>query len=517
MIIIEKLKLSNFKRFQDLTLTFNKDSNTIIGDNESGKSTVLLALDLVLSGSRSKIENIGLEFLFNKNTISNFLNSNKEYSKLPELFIELYLNEQNNEELNGKNNFEHKECDGLKMLVCPDDRFSNEINNLLKKDNNFPFEFYKCDFSTFQGKPYNGYTKFINHVFVDNSRNGSEYAMKEYINNMYNSYVEGADKFEYQNQYRQYKIEFNKTVLKELNEKAGNYIFGVKNDSKSNLQTDLTIFEDDIAIENKGKGKQCFIKTEFAIRKSRKNIDTVLIEEPENHLSHSNMQLLVSQIENVKDRQLFIATHNNLICSRLDLKKAIILSSTSNDVAKLENLDTDTAKFFMKLSNHNILEFVLSKKVILLEGDAEHILMSKFLKTITHKTEKESGITIIAVNGLSFKRYLDLAKILSIKTAIVKDNDGDYTNNCIDGYEDYVGDMIKIFSDKDNKRYTFEICIYLGNKNICDNLFTSSRRSLTVQEYMLKNKTETAFALLESNEELNVPEYIKKAIEWIKE
>jgi predicted ATP-dependent endonuclease of OLD family len=200
----------------------------------------------------------------------------------------------------------------------------NEIINILTNDNtNFPFEFYKCDFCTFQGKQYNGYTKFINHIFVDNSRIGSEYAMKEYINNMYNSYVEGADKFEYQNQYRQYKNDFNKSILKELNEKAGNYYFGVKNDSKSNLQTDLTIFEDDIAIENKGKGKQCFIKTEFAIRKSKKNIDIMLIEEPENHLSHSNMLLLVNQIANVKDRQLFIATHNNLICSRLNFGKII--------------------------------------------------------------------------------------------------------------------------------------------------------------------------------------------------
>jgi len=517
MIVIEKLKLLNFKRFQELNITFDKDSNTIIGDNESGKSTVLLALDLVLSGSRSKIENIGLEFLFNKKTISDFLISNKEYDDLPKLFVELYLNEQNNEDLNGYNNSERKECDGLKLVICPDDNYLNEIIDILKNDNNFPFEYYKWDFSTFQGKLYNGYSRIINHVFVDNSRIGSEYAMKEYINNMYNSYTEGADKFEYQNKYRQYKKEFNNVVLKELNEKVGNYCFGVKNDSKSNLQTDLTIFEDDIAIENKGKGKQCFIKTEFAIRKSKKNIDTVLIEEPENHLSNTNMQLLISQIGNVKDRQLFIATHNNLICSRLDLKKAIILSSTSEDVVKLENLDTDTAKFFMKLANHNILEFVLSKKVILVEGNAEYILMGKFVETITKKTEKESGITIIAVNGLSFKRYLNIANILSIKTAIIKDNDGDYTNNCIKDYQDYNDNLIKVFYENDNNKNTFEICIYLNNKVICDKLFASTRRSLTVQEYMLKNKTESAFDLLENNEDLNVPEYIKKAIEWIKE
>jgi predicted ATP-dependent endonuclease of OLD family len=55
MIIIEKLRLSNFKRFQYLALFFDKEFNTIIGDNESGKSTILLASDLVPSGSRSKI------------------------------------------------------------------------------------------------------------------------------------------------------------------------------------------------------------------------------------------------------------------------------------------------------------------------------------------------------------------------------------------------------------------------------------------------------------------------------
>jgi predicted ATP-dependent endonuclease of OLD family len=517
MVFIEKLKLFNFKRFEELTLTFDKDSNTIIGDNESGKSTVLLALDLVLSGSRSKIENIGLEFLFNKDCISRFLDSDKEHIKLPELTIELYLNEQNNEELNGRNNSDRKDCDGLKMVISPDDNYSKETSRIIKKGNNFPFEFYKCDFITFSGKSYNGYTRYVNHVFVDNSRIGSEYAMKEYINNMYNSYVEGANKFEYQNQYRQYKNEFNKTILKDLNEKAGNCYFGVKNDSKSNLQTDLTIFEDDIAIENKGKGRQCFIKTEFAIRKSKKNIDVVLFEEPENHLSHSTMQLLINQIANVNDRQLFIATHNNLICSRLDLRKVNILSSTSNNTAKLANLDADTANFFMKLPNHNILEFILSKKVILVEGEAEYILMSKMFKTISQKSENESGVSIISVNGLSFKRYLGLAKILSIKTAIIRDNDNDYSSNCIENYKEYIGDMIKVFSDTDNSRYTFEMSVYSGNKNICDKLFLSSRRTLTVQEYMLKNKAEAAFALLKDDEELNVPLYITQAIEWIKE
>ena len=517
MVFIEKLKLKNFKRFGELTLNFYKDTNTLIGDNESGKSTVLLALDLVLSGSKNKIENAGLEFLFNKKCISDFLVSNKNYNNLPELCIELYLNEQDNEDLNGKNNSECRDCDGLKLTISPDDNFINEIIDILKNDNtNFPFEFYKYEFNTFQGKSYNGYKRFVNHIFVDNSRIGSEYAMKEYINNMYNSYIEGADKSEHQNQYRKYKNDFNNVVLKELNKKLNNYFFGVKNDSKTNLQTDLTIFEDDIAIENKGKGKQCFIKTEFAIRKSKRNIDIVLIEEPENHLSHSNMQLLLNQISEVKDRQLFIATHNNLISTRLDLKKATMLNSNSEEAIKLEYLDNETSKYFLKAPDHNILEFVLAKKVMLVEGDAEYMLMRKMFEKVTNKKESESEVTIIAIDGISFKRYLNLARILSIKTAVIRDNDRDYTKNCVENYKEYVNDRIHVFADKDVNRYTFEISIYMDNTDICKRLFLENRKSLTVQDYMLKNKAEAAFALLESDIELIVPDYIREAIEWIK-
>lgn len=61
-MIIEKMKIKNFRRFQDETeIVFNDDFNIIIGDNESSKSSILLALDLVLSGNKNKIENIGLE------------------------------------------------------------------------------------------------------------------------------------------------------------------------------------------------------------------------------------------------------------------------------------------------------------------------------------------------------------------------------------------------------------------------------------------------------------------------
>lgn len=48
---IDKIKIVNFKSFEgEFELKLNKDLNIIVGDNEAGKSTILEAINLVLSG-----------------------------------------------------------------------------------------------------------------------------------------------------------------------------------------------------------------------------------------------------------------------------------------------------------------------------------------------------------------------------------------------------------------------------------------------------------------------------------
>lgn len=121
------------------------------------------------------------------------------------------------------------------------------------------------------------------------------------------------------------------------------------------------------------------------------------------------------------------------------------------------------------------------------------------------------------MGGTAFKRYLDLAKLLDIKTVVMRDNDKDYQKNCVDLYADHVFPKAKVFSEKDNSRHTFEICVYEDNKEICEELFSERRRSLTVKEYMIKNKAEAAFALLQySGGKLATPSYIEDAMRWIK-
>ena len=84
----------------------------------------------------------------------------------------------------------------------------------------------------------------------------------------------------------------------------------------------------------------------------------------------------------------------------------------------------------------------------MVEGDAEFILIDAFFQKIAQEKLEDSDVHVISVGGTSFKRYLDIAKILQIKTAVIRDNDGDYQANCVDNYSAYPEDYIHVFADK---------------------------------------------------------------------
>ncbi|QCU89784.1 ATP-dependent nuclease [Thiomicrorhabdus sediminis] len=520
MQYIKKIKLLNFKRFKEFEIEFNDKTNIIIGGNESGKSSIIQAIELIASGSRNRVETIGIESLLNRDAIVQFFRSDKSFEQLPEIHVELYLGDETNPDLYGRNNSEGIDASGLHMVCLPNEDLSAEINQVLAEDGNFPFEFYVVKFFTFNGEAYSGYRRFLKYLTIDNSQINTDYANKEYTKTVYESSVEMTERTKLSNRYRQAKQSFVIDYFQEINDGLEGVKFSVKSNSKSNLNTDIALLQDSIPIDERGKGHQCFIKTEFALTRSNgeEAIHSLLLEEPENHLSHVNMKRLISKISQSHENQIIITTHNSLISTRLDLRNAILLNSSSEQFLKLDDIDEDTAKFFMKAPDNNILEFVLSSKVILVEGDAEYILMEALYSKATGRTLDEDNIHVISVGGTSFKRYMTLASRLNIKVAVIRDNDGDYQKKCVDNYSDFVAENIIVFSDEDNSRYTFEVCLYQDNAAICDKLIEGNRVQKSALDWMLDNKAETAFKLTDNYfNELVVPEYIQKAIEWINE
>ena len=518
---IRRLVLKNFKRFRSLELEFDAELNILVGGNEAGKSSVLQAMDIVLSASRSKVDGIGLEALFNTDCIAEFLAGTRKIGDLPELLIEVYFDGvQDRHDLDGRNNSKNADYLGIKMVCRPVDEYTKDIQAILAEQHeNFPFEYYSVRFLTFADDTVFPHKKPLRHLLIDSSLINNEHATREYTRSMYAVHASVAQRNLHSFEYRKAKAKFKDEVFKTMNEGLEAYKFDVRTSPKASVETDIIITEDDIPVDSKGKGRQCFIKTEFALRNREHALHVLLLEEPENHLSQIHMRKLIERIRASVKKQLFVATHSSFIATRLNLRKVLILSEENpSRPTSLRDLNPDTAEFFMKAPDNNVLELALCKKVILVEGDAEFILMEALYKIASPGCSLDAdGIHVISVDGTSFKRYFELANLLGIKVAAIRDNDKDYVANCVANYADHVSASIKVFADPDDARHTFEICMYQDNQAVCEDLFAAGRKKLSVEDYMLKNKTDAAFQLLEKKEAaLAVPDYIQQAIAWIR-
>jgi len=83
---ISKIELSNFRNFEEESVLFNPGLNVIIGHNNSGKTNLLRALQLVLDRNN----NI-------KPTIDDFCKKIKDFSKPPAIEISVIIRQEENE------------------------------------------------------------------------------------------------------------------------------------------------------------------------------------------------------------------------------------------------------------------------------------------------------------------------------------------------------------------------------------------------------------------------------------
>ena len=80
---IDKLIINNFKKFSSRTFDFNKDLNLLVGDNDSGKSTIQEAIEIALNCSyRGKPLSGEIKpELFNLDATKLYLDSDKSIEK----------------------------------------------------------------------------------------------------------------------------------------------------------------------------------------------------------------------------------------------------------------------------------------------------------------------------------------------------------------------------------------------------------------------------------------------------
>ena len=289
------------------------------------------------------------------------------------------------------------------------------------------------------------------------------------------------------------------------------------------METVLSIYENSIALENRGSGMESLIKTRIALDKAN-GLDVILMEEPENHLSFSTLRKMLQQISDQQENsQIIVATHSNMIASRLNLKN--VLWITEGRVKSLADIKSDVAEFFARADDNAFLQLLLSKKVFLVEGATEFLLLPMFYRQITEHTIEEDGISVISCNGISYKRYLEIAKATDKRIAVVTDNDEKAHRITKADSFNQANNLQHIFMGKTVADWTWEACIYKENKETLDKMIAvkaGATYTFHGKDYgavlgkMLNHKVDVAYQMLTSGKTFTVPQYIKDAIEWLR-
>lgn len=540
---IEKLVLQNYKSFKDRTvIEFNDGLNILVGDNEAGKSTILEAIHLCLSGilDGRYLKHDFHQYLFNYEIVNEYLTkiiTDKNF-QLPELLIEVYFQSNDNlSEFEGSFNSEHNpKAQGIRFEIKLDDTYSDLYQDLIKlsdEQTSLPVEYFHIEWQSFARKAVISRVIPIKSVLIDSSASKIKNGSDIYLSKIIKDGLDRQEQIGLSQSYRKLKQSFNedKNVI-DLNNKISGHVpisdkslsITVDLSSNNSWESQLTTNFNNIPFDQIGKGEQCIVKTNLALAHSHeKDKNLILIEEPENHLSHTKLNSLISQIKKKKeDKQIIISTHSSFVANKLGLESLILVDNKKTKFFK--ELPEDTYKYFQKLAGYETLRLILAKKAVLVEGPSDELVFQKlYMQENSKKLPIEDGIDVISVQSLAFKRFLDIAKLLNKDVAVITDNDGDFEKNITDKYKDYLGlKHILISADKRKELNTLEPQFFDVNKHNLPKLKSVIAYPSTYTEnkeiidYMLNQKTDWALKLFESDEVLEYPAYIKAVVEWCK-
>ena len=540
---IRKVHIENFKRFyRSFDIELHEGINIVVGDNESGKSTIIEAIYLALTGlyNNKNIKNELTQFIFNQTAVEEYIESVRAGHpiELPSILIEIYLEGDDAALFKGDVNSDDEDCCGIFMWIKFDEQYNEEYAELIKSGiDSLPIEYYKVEWSSFawntsitsrsipmkaalidtsNAKSYNSSDIYVSRILKDNLDTKEVVDVTQAFRILENNFI--SDK----------KIEDINDKINTASHLSDRSIqLAVDLSARNAWESILTAYLDKIPFTHIGKGEQNIIKTKLALAHKRaQNASIVLIEEPENHLSFSKMNELLYAISNeCSEKQMLITTHSSFVANKLGLKNLILLSN--NKTSRLNDLTEDTQDFFMKLSGYDTLRILLCKKAILVEGDSDELVVQRAYLDKYGKLPIEDNIDVISARNLSFLRYLEIAKQLMIPVCVVTDNDGD-----IDALErKYAAykkhEYIKICYDHtidvepaeiNGKQYncnTLEPKILKANsRDILNSIFsTDLQDDNSLRKYMKENKTECALRIFNSHHKINYPQYILDAIE----
>ncbi|MBQ3308669.1 MAG: AAA family ATPase [Aeriscardovia sp.] len=559
---IQKIIIKGFKSIRvPLEINLAKPLTILVGDNGAGKTTILEAVQLACTGQYrgESIRRALSQSLFNKDDVESLLNSSglnikniKE--KLPSIKIEVFLTggERHIVELfSGANNLTHAKQCGFSLTIAFDNAFIEELNGILDNGRltSVPIEYYDATWMTFAGSVITPRKLPVHSVMMNPTgewlgNRSDERAVRILIDGLTERQQMTLAK-DARTAFDSWNNTGNIKAFSNFLPSFDAYDWGiidlaVDSGTVDSWKRNIVVRLDSIPYGHIGSGRQSVMQASLALRKQRPEKTTMLLfEEPENHLSHANLNRLIRLIaERAEGRKVVVSTHSSFVANTLGLQNLQLIGSNAAGpkCLPLDRLDDQTLDFFKKLPGYDTLRLVLARAAILVEGPSDELIVQLAYRQKHNKLPIEEGIDVISV-GSGFLRFLVLACAIGKPVLVLTDNDGD-PGSLRKKYEDY--------REKPNVKISYDEQIYLPEDPIEDpNNIDSKRKKLnwntleaemirkngretvnsvlekaygdnyTLLSHMESNKTDTALRFFDSDKHIGIPDYIANGLTWL--
>ncbi len=543
---ISKVKIKNFKCFKEpFSLQLNNGLNILVGNNEAGKSTILEAIHLSLSGLSNGryFKNELSEYFFNNQAVIEYKTSLQTEHPMdaPEILIEVFIAGDDLPFFEGDGNSEkRKEC-GIVLRIGLDEKYKSEYEEYIREGaiTAIPIEYYDIVWTTCAREIITPKKIPIKSALIDSNSNRYQNGSDVYIAHIIRNHLDEKQKNGLSQAHRKLHGAFmNDVAVTAVNEVIKNISKKSEKDKEVKLSIDLSsrnawensllTYVEDVPFHHIGKGEQSIVKTKLALEhKKSKEANIILLEEPENHLSHAKLNHLIKDIqEKCADKQILISTHSSFVANKLGLDKLILLDNKKH--LRLNELNEETEEFFQKIPGYDTLRLILCKKAILVEGDSDELVVQKaYMQNNGGKLPIENEIDVISV-GTSFLRFLEIAEKINKPVAVVTDNDGN-VQGLKTKYQNYLGentkDYIKICYDPTedsgeltigNNPFNYNTLepkfLKANNNNTINKILGTEKNDNELHLYMRANKTDCALKIFNTTENISFPQYILDAI-----
>lgn len=472
---INRVIIKNYRNLRDVDIEL-ENIVTLIGENNGGKSNFLKAISIPLSsddGSSSKklswydinkdAKNEYIQFIMNntQSIIDGSLTEDVFSAKIPIVDIILYFLPDDNEHYNVKDILIdiHKWIGAIhyKFYIKNTLKLLSQVKDIIENNNDLskiqmsllPIDLYESSLTVPIKEtkiPYDTLSQFCS-VYLpaerDNFASNADKLGSKILSDMFNKALSVQSHANIENAYNN----FFDVIKKEGN--LDNIInwqnysdIGNAQDffhkisilpnlpRMSNILDNVRLGYENDFMHLQGLGYRNLILLAVLLNSCIKTqrdcyFRLVTIEEPEAHLCVSNILLSGSLIKNISQKnkytQIVFSTHNEELVNKLGLSKVIIIHNgkVMSLNAQLKNSELD---YLLTSPNTDIFKILYSRRVILVEGITEELLIKSYLQT---KSEL-SDIKVFAFH----KGYKNIIKIWkkinqnsTSKLGIVRDYD----------------------------------------------------------------------------------------------